>query len=101
MKRALIAGLACALAACVARDPNPLIAATDAQFAKAIGNLPFLGCEGPLFGIDEGSGAAARRAACEQGLQKRAADAGIQQAVSSSDIADPRVRARYDQLIKR
>jgi hypothetical protein len=101
MKRALIAGLTCALSACAPRDPNPLIAATDGQFVKAIGNLPFLGCEAPLFGTDEGSDATARRTACEQGLQKRAADAGIQQAVSSSDIADPRVKARYDLLVKR
>ena len=100
MKRALVV-LLIAIAGCAPRDHNPLIAATDDQFIKAIGNLAFLGCEGPLFGADAGPGSDARRKPCEQGLQKRAADAGIREAVTSADIADPRVKARYARLFKR
>jgi len=100
MKRALFV-LLIAIAGCAPRDPNPLIAATDDQFIKAIGNLAFLGCEGALFGSDAGPGSDAQRKSCEQGLQKRAADAGIRQAVTSADIADPRVKARYEKLLKR
>ncbi len=99
MKRATMC-LLLALGACAPKDENPLIAATDDQFIKAIGNLVFLGCEGPLFGRDTGPGADAQRASCEQGLQKRAADAGIPRAVTSAHIADPRVRARYEKLGK-
>ena len=100
MKRAL-AVLLVVVAACAPRDRNPLIAATDDQFIRAIGNLPFLGCEIPLFGDDTAPGSATRRQSCEQGLQKRAADAGIAQAVTSADIADPRVKARYERLLNR
>lgn len=99
MKRATFC-LLLVLAACAPQDENPLIAATDDQFIKAIGNLVFLGCEGPLFSRDAGPGADARRESCEQGLQKRAADAGIPRAVTSAHIADPRVRARYEKLRK-
>jgi hypothetical protein len=99
MKRATFC-LLLVLVACAPQDENPLIAATDDQFIKAIGNLVFLGCEGPLFSRDAGPGADARRESCEQGLQKRAADAGIPRAVTSAHIADPRVRARYEKLRK-
>ena len=88
------------LGACAPQDENPLIAATDDQFIKAVGNLVFLGCEGPLFGREAGPGSEGRRESCEQGLQKRAADAGIPKAVTSAHIADPRVRARYEKLRK-
>jgi hypothetical protein len=100
MKRVLIL-LLLGLVACAPQDDNPLIAASDDQFVKAIGNLPFLGCENALFARDAGPGSETQRESCERGLQKRAADAGIPKAVTSTQIADPRVKARYDKLIKR
>jgi hypothetical protein len=100
MKRALV-GLLLALAACAPQDDNPLITATDDQFIKTIGNLPFLGCEAVLFGPGAGPGNEARRESCERGLQKRAADAGIPRAVTPAHAADPRVKARYEKLLKR
>jgi len=100
MKRALVV-LLLALGACAPQDENPLIAATDDQFIKAIGNLAFLGCDAALFGRDAGSGGDANRESCERGLQKRAADAGIPRAVTPPHIADPRVKARYEKLVKR
>jgi hypothetical protein len=100
MKRVFIL-LLLGLVACAPQDDNPLIAASDDQFVKAIGNLPFLGCENALFARDAGPGSETQRESCERGLQKRAADAGIPKAVTSAHIADPRVKARYDKLIKR
>jgi hypothetical protein len=100
MKRALVV-LLLVVGACAPQDDNPLIAATDDQFIMAIGNLPFLGCEIVLFGPDAGPGYEARRESCEKGLQKRAADAGIPRAVTPAHIADPRVKARYEKLLKR
>lgn len=100
MKNSAFCLLLLALSACAPRDQNPLIAATDDQFVKAIGNLIFLDCEGPLFGSGEGPEVAARRQSCEQGVQKRAADAGIPVAVTTAHIADPRVKARYQLLRK-
>ena len=100
MKRAAL-GLLLVLAACAPQDKNPLIAATDDEFIRAIGNLPFLACEAPLFGQDMEPGSEGRRESCERGLAKRAADAGISRAVTPAHIADPRVKARYDRLIKR
>jgi hypothetical protein len=100
MMRAAI-GLLLVLVACAPADDNPLTTATDDQFVKAIGNLPFLGCEVPLFGQDAGPGSEARRQSCEQGLQKRAAAAAISGTVTPAHIADPRVKARYERLFKR
>jgi hypothetical protein len=83
-------------------DGNPLIAATDDQFLKVMGNLGFYGCDGVLFAakgtplVDQ-----TIRETCEQGIKKRAADAGITQAVTPAHIADPRVRERYQKLVKR
>ncbi len=100
MKRVFIL-LLLGLVACAPQDDNPLIAASDDQFVKAIGNLPFLGCEGALFGRDTSPGSETQRESCERGLQKRAAEARIPKAVTSAHIADPRVKARYDKLVKR
>jgi hypothetical protein len=97
----LSAWLALALGACAPQDPNPLIAASDDQFVKAVGNLTFLGCEPVLFGPTTKAVARSQREACEQGLQRRAADAGIPTAVTAADIADPRVKVRYAALVKR
>jgi hypothetical protein len=43
--KALYTCLALALGACAPQDPNPLIAASDDQFLKTVGNLTFLGCD--------------------------------------------------------
>ena len=99
MKRALVLCLL-TVAACAPQDDNPLMAASDDQFIKAIGNLPFLGCEAALFRNNADSGTETQRESCERGLQKRAAEAGIPKAVTSAHIADPRVKARYDRLVK-
>ena len=100
MKRAIV-GVLLALVACAPQDDNPLMAATDDQFIRAIGNLPFLDCEAPLFGEDTGFGSEGRRKSCERDLQRRAADAGISRAVTPAHIADPRVKVRYETLLKR
>src|SRR5581483_85433 len=90
-----------ALTACVPVDSNPLIAATDDQFLKVMGNLGFYGCDGVLFAGKGTSGEQATRDTCEQGVKKRAADAGIAEAVTPAHIADTRVRERYQKLVKR
>lgn len=100
MNRALILTLL-AMVACAPQDDNPLVAASDDQFIKVIGNLPFLGCESALFRNSADPGTKAQRESCERGLQTRAAEAGIPKAVTSAHIADPRVKARYDKLVKR
>ncbi|MBL8528741.1 MAG: hypothetical protein JNL68_13725 [Burkholderiales bacterium] len=100
MKRVLIISLL-AIVACAPQDDNPLIAASDDQFVKAIGNLPFLGCESVLFAQGVTPRSETQRESCERGLQKRAAEAGIPRAVTSAHIADPRVKVRYEKLVKR
>ena len=89
------------LTACVPVDSNPLIAASDDQFLKVMANLGFYGCDGVLFAAQGTSGDRATRETCEQGIKKRAADAGIAQAVTPAHIADARVRERYQKLVKR
>jgi hypothetical protein len=97
----VVMSLLLALTACTPVDGNPLIAATDDQFLKVMGNLGFYGCDGVLFAAKGASGDQAARQTCEQGIKKRAADVGITQAVTPGDIADARVRERYQKLVKR
>jgi hypothetical protein len=101
MKIAITTILLLALTACVPVDGNPLIAATDDQFLRVMGNLGFYGCDGVLFAAKGTSGDQATRQTCEQGIKKRAADAGIAEAVTPAHIADARVRERYQKLVKR
>ena len=98
MKRVLIL-LLLGLVACAPQDDNPLIAASDDQFVKAIGNLPFLGCENALFGRDAGPGSETQRESCERGLQKRAADAGIPKSRDAPRTSRTLgCKARYEKL---
>jgi hypothetical protein len=99
MKRVALC-LLLVVAACARQDDNPLLAASDDQFIRAIGSLVFLGCDTVLFGREVGSESEAHRESCERGLQIRAADAGISRVVTQAHIADPRVRARYEKLRK-
>ena len=101
MKRVLIL-LLLGLVACAPQDDNPLIAASDDQFVEAIGILPFLGCEIVLFGQASGSpGSETQRSRANAACRSERADAGIPKAVTSAHLADHRVKARYDKLIKR
>jgi hypothetical protein len=99
MKRTLLIFVV-ALSACAPADPNPLIAATDDQFIKTMGNLGFLGCDRVL-SPDKSPTPEPNREGCEEGIKKRAADSGITQVVRAADIADPRVRQRYQKLVRR
>jgi hypothetical protein len=120
MKKSLIvtAAVVFVFAGCQKAD-NPLLAATDGQFARLVEpkNAFSASCAAALYDPDlfvhqynglkfslEGRIASVseqQKSACNEELQKRASEVGIQNNVTPEHLRDDRVRQRYVALRKK